>query len=105
MGDVDYPKFSVVILTPDCYAAIRRTMAALRAQTIFDQLEVVVVTPSRESLADDQDELRAFEYQIVEIGHLKSTAAARAQGIRRARGAVVALAEEQSFSAPDWAEK
>jgi hypothetical protein len=105
MAEPNSPKLSVVILTPDCYATIRRTMSLLRGQTIADDIEVIVVAPSRECLADDRGELAGFDHQVVEVGPFLSTTAARVAGIRRARSAVVALAEDHSFPAKNWAEQ
>jgi hypothetical protein len=98
------PKISVVVLTPDCYATIRQTMRCLCAQTICDDIEVVVVAPSKECLIDDRGELGMIKHQVVEVGPIKSTAAARATGVRRACAAVIAFAEDHSFPAADWAE-
>jgi hypothetical protein len=38
---------SVVLVTPDRYEAIRKTMEHLRAQTVSDQLEIVIVGPAK----------------------------------------------------------
>jgi hypothetical protein len=35
---------SVIILTPDCYETIRKTLGCLRAQTVCDELEMTVVS-------------------------------------------------------------
>jgi hypothetical protein len=43
MTDNGSPKMSVIILTPDCYETIRKTMGCLRAQTVRDQLEIIIV--------------------------------------------------------------
>ena len=37
------PEMSVVIVTPDGYETIRRTVEHLRAQTVKDRLELVIV--------------------------------------------------------------
>ena len=39
-------ELSVVIVTPDCYETIGKTMGYLRAQTARDRLEIVIVAPS-----------------------------------------------------------
>ncbi len=95
---------SVVIVTPDCYASIRRTVQYLRAQTARERLEVVIVAPSAESLAAAESDLREFPHRrIVAVGSVTSTARARAAGIRAATAPVVALAEDHAFPAPGWA--
>jgi hypothetical protein len=97
-------KLSAIILTPDCFDTIHRTVAALRAQTVFDDIEFVIVAPSRACLDDGKDELAKLDHQVVEVGPFRSTAAARAAGVRRARGDIVVFAEDHCFPAPDWAE-
>ena len=44
------PEMSVIVLTPDSYAAIRRLMAHLAAQPARDRLEIVLVAPQLDSL-------------------------------------------------------
>lgn len=99
------PKMSVVLLTPEDYETIRRTICHLRAQTVRDCLEIVIVAPSAAALGLNLAELKDFlRVKVVEVGPLQSTAAARAAGIRRASAPVVALGEDHSFPAPYWAE-
>jgi len=50
MTDNVSPKKSVIILTPDCYETIRKTIGCLRAQTMRDQLEIIVVASSASGL-------------------------------------------------------
>ncbi len=99
------PEMSVVIITPDRFDTIRRTIAHLRAQSVRDQLEVVIVAPSAEELEADDLELAPFHaVQVVEVGHLGSVGEANAAGVRRARAPVVAFVEEHSYPHPGWAE-
>ena len=96
---------SVVVVTPDAYATVAKTIRHLRAQNISTQLELVVVAPSAERLGLDESALQSFRgYKIVEVGHMRSTARARAAGVRAASAPVVALAEDHAFPAPGWAE-
>jgi hypothetical protein len=98
------PAISVVIVTPDRFDSIRTTVRHLRAQSARDRLELVVVAPSAEHVADAEPELRDFPYcRVVEVGPITSTAHARAAGIRAASAPLVALAEDHSFPAPGWA--
>ncbi len=95
----------MIIITPDCFATIRRTTEHLRAQSVRDQLEVVIVAPSAEKLEADDLELAPFHsVQVVEAGHLGSVGEANAAGVRRARSPVVAFVEEHSYPQPGWAE-
>ena len=103
--DRSSPEMSVVIITPDRFAAIRRAITHLRAQSVRDQLEVVIVAPSAEELEADDLELAPFHsVQVVEVGHLGSVGEANAMGVRRARAPLVAFVEEHSYPQPGWAE-
>ena len=99
------PEMSVIIITPDCFATIRRTIEHLRAQSVRDQLEVVIVAPSAENLEIDEQALAPFcGSQVVEVGGLGSVGEANAAGVRRARAPIVAFVEEHSYPEPGWAE-
>ena len=102
------PALSVVIVASDAFEALRRTVEHLRAQTVRDRLEVVIVAQSDAVLGlseRDKEALEAFfSYQVVEVGAIPSIDRARAPGIRRAQAPVVALVEDHAYPAPDWAE-
>ncbi len=98
------PQLAVIVITPDNYQTVRQTMRHLRAQTAREQLEIVLVCPSRAQLAPDEETLRQFQgHRIVEFDVACSTAAARSAGVRAATAPVVAFAEEHSFPQPGWA--
>jgi GT2 family glycosyltransferase len=95
----------VILATPDSYETIRRTVASLRAQTIRDRLELVIVAPSSAGLGLVPSDLTGFAgYRVVEVGAVHSIARANAAGVRSASAVVVALAEDHSFPDPRWAE-
>jgi hypothetical protein len=95
---------SVVILTPDRYDTIRLTMRHLQAQTVRDQLEIVVVAPAIERLEPEAADLAGFrKVELVETPASWTSGQARAAGVRRASAAVVAFTEEHSFPEPGWA--
>jgi glycosyltransferase involved in cell wall biosynthesis len=99
------PLMSVVVVTPDAYATVRKSIRHLRAQKLRGRLEVVLVAPSAEGLQLDASEMRDFfDYKIVEVGPVGSTARARAAGVRAASAPVVALVEDHAYPAPGWAE-
>lgn len=101
----DVPLLSVVVVTPDRVATVRKTLRHLRSQSICERMEVLIVAPSAEGLGLDESELREFHsYRVVEVGHMRSTARARAAGVRAAKADVVALVEDHAFPAPGWAE-
>lgn len=99
------PAMSVVVITPDRYATIRKTIKHLRAQKVSGSLEILIVAPSASKLDLDEAEMRSFHsYNIVEVGHMSSTARARAKGARQTSARIVAFAEDHAFPAPGWAE-
>ena len=105
MNDGCAAQMSVVLVTPDRYDAIRKTMEHLRAQTVVDQLEIVIVAPSAANFNFDAADLTAFgRVRVVEVGEIKSTGRAIAAGVRGASAPVVTCAEEHAYPAPGWAE-
>jgi hypothetical protein len=97
-------QLSVVIVTPDGYPTIRKTIRHLRAQTVLDALELVIVAPSRADIEEYEPELRCFpRVRIVEIGALRTTGSARAAGIRAATAPLVVLSEDHCYPEPGWA--
>ena len=91
------PELSVVIVTPDCYETIRKTMGHLRAQTARDRLEIVMVAPSTRQLGLRDRELLDFSrVSVAEVGEIDSIARAYAAGIRQA----TAPASSSTRSAP-----
>ena len=99
------PQMSVVLVTPDRYDTIRKTIKHLQAQTALDKLEIVIVTPSAATLNVASADLTPFsQVRVVEVGEIKSTGRAIAAGVREASAPVVAYAEEHSYPAPGWAQ-
>jgi hypothetical protein len=99
------PEMSVVVVTPDNFETVRKTVRHLRAQNVSGKMEVVLVAPSAGGLGLDEEALDGFlRHRVVEVGPVTSTARARAAGVRAARAEVVALVEDHAFPAPGWAE-
>ena len=99
------PAMSVIVISPDSYSTVRKTIRRLRAQSVSHQLEIVLVVPSAQAANIDRAELESFSgIQIVEIGDMTSTARARAAGVQRATALVVAFVEDHAFPAKGWAE-
>ncbi len=97
--------FSVIILTPDRFATIGKTLRHLGTQNVAPQIEIVIVAPSTRDLVLDESALRDFHsYLVVETGPMVSTARARAAGVRAASAPIVAFAEDHSYPEPGWAE-
>ena len=98
------PALSVVLATPDTYDTIRFTMRFLRAQTVREQMEVLIVGPTEDAIRAPEDDLAGFwGHQFVVAGPVSSIARVNAAGVRRARAPLVALAEDHCFPEPTWA--
>jgi hypothetical protein len=100
------PLLSAIVITRDTYEAVRTTVRHLRAQSLHDRMEVVLIAPSRATLQADDEELGAFHsVRIVEMGEaVRSEAAGYAAGIRHAAAPVVVFTEDHCFPATGWAE-
>jgi hypothetical protein len=102
----EQPLMSVVIVTPDEFHTIRKTIMHLQAQTVRDKLEIVIAAPTLAGLQWDNSMMQGFaRTTVVEAGPIASIGAANALGIRRCTAPIVALAEDHCFPDPDWAER
>ena len=69
MSSAPPPLLTIITVTPDGYENVRRTIDHLKVQTVRDRIELIVVAPSRDSLAGAHPELADFpHHQIVEVG-------------------------------------
>lgn len=94
---------SVVLIT-DHFHTIRRVVGLLRDQTVHDQIEVVMVVPSRQAAEVDAAALEGFAgVRVVEVGAIHPMSGARAAGVRNATAPVVFLGETHSFPHPEFA--
>ena len=99
------PLLSVIVITPDSYATVRRTVGYLKQQTIRDRMELVFVAPASDTFKPDPEDVGCFaSYQTVEHGPVFSSSAARAAGTRAARSPLVVMAEDHCYAEPEWAE-
>ena len=102
----DQPLMSVVIVTPDEFRTIQKTISHLQSQTVRENLEIIVVAPSLAGLRMDDGAMQGFaRTTVVEAGQIISIGRANARGVRRAAAPIVALAEDHCFPDPDWAER
>lgn len=103
-GQAMLPAMSVVLVTPDRYESLRMTVKALRAQTVRDQLELIIVAPSAAKVDLETVELEGFfGFRVVEADANKSIPAAKAAGMRAASAPVVVLGEDHSYPDQHWA--
>lgn len=98
------PRLSYVVVT-DTYDTIRGVVDHVRRQSVCDQIEFVLVAPSKEvasPLLQHRDEFASV--QIVEYPS-DSLAPARAAGIRAATAPVVFVGETHSYPQPQMVER
>lgn len=95
------PAMSVILVT-DEFKSIRRPLSHLAAQTIRDQLEILVITASDEPFPIDPSQFACVK--IIRVESIKSMPAERARGLREACAPIVAFVETHSFPASEWAE-
>ena len=104
MDNGDAPAMSVVIVA-DRYGTIRQTIRHLRAQTVRDQLEIVIVTQSADVLGLERAETTDFcHVRVLEIPAILPLALATSAGIRQASAPVIVLAESHAYPGPGWAQ-
>lgn len=98
------PALSSILITPDDRSAIATTIGHLRAQTIAEQIELVIVAPRAERVLIPPEETNAFHrVRVVEAPALESLSVARAAGVAAATAPIVAFNEDHSFPEPGWA--
>ncbi|MBC8138592.1 MAG: Gfo/Idh/MocA family oxidoreductase [Fibrella sp.] len=99
------PQLSVVLVSPDDYATVRRTILYLQRQTVADTLEVVVVLPQRKGAGIVAEDFEPFAtWQVIETGPISALAPAKVKAIHAARAPYIVEAEDHAFPEPEWAE-
>ena len=97
------PEMSAILVTPDTYETIRRTVAALAAQTGAERLELVVVAPPSTPIDPHEPDLRSLaRVTVVRDADLASSSSAKAAGIRAAAAPIVVLMEDHAFPTAGW---
>ena len=95
---------SVVLISPDNYQTVARTVNILRGQSAADQLELVIVAPALQQFDMPESGRHGFAaVRVLEIGNVRRFAAAQAAGVRAATAPVVVFAEDHAFPEPGWA--
>lgn len=101
----DAPELTVVLVTADGYATLRRTVRHLREQTGRERIELLLVGPTEASFADlEPDTLSDFaNWRLLAAGPIHEVERALAIGVFAARAPVVALLENHVYPEPGWA--
>ena len=99
------PALSVVLITPDSFETIRRTVKCLTRQTVRERIELVIVEPEAARIDVDEELVAPLAgVRVVPMASLTPTGPGRAAGIRAASAPVVAFGEEHCFPSATWAE-
>ncbi len=105
----DVPAMSAVLVAATKFADVARTEAAMRKQTIVGDIELIIVGPSLDALADAPADLDEAGYKRVlrvsADGPIDNVDTAAAHGIRVATAPVLGLNEDHAYPEPEWAEK
>ncbi len=99
------PQLSVILVTPDSYTTIRKTVTCLRKQTARDKLELIIVCTSSENLNINETELEdLLTFKIIEVGEILSRGHTNAAGVYNATAPVVVFGEDHCYPHKTWAE-
>ncbi|HEX5228434.1 MAG TPA: Gfo/Idh/MocA family oxidoreductase, partial [Bryobacteraceae bacterium] len=96
---------SVVLVTGDTYARLRKTISHLARQTARASIEIVIVSPGPLADVVDADFSCFAAVRFIETGPFPDTGSARAAGACACSASVIAFGEDHCFPEPDWAER
>jgi hypothetical protein len=90
----------------DGYESIRVVIDRLLCQTVREQLELVLVVPSRLGLGPAPADVAEFAgLQVVEVGFPLSLGEGRAAGVRAASASLVFIGETHTYPHPRFAQR
>jgi GT2 family glycosyltransferase len=99
------PVLSVVLVAYSGTTDIFRIIESLSSMKRAADIELILVTQSRERLSIDLSVGASLSgVQILELPDMKSIGQAKAAGVRAAQSPLVAFTEDHSFPEPCWAE-
>ena len=99
------PSLSVVLVTAGSFGTVRKIVRCLQAQTICDQIELLIAVRSGAAFCAEPDVLSGFKrHEIIEIGEPVRVAVAKTTAVGRATAPVIAFTEDHCFPEPGWAE-
>jgi GT2 family glycosyltransferase len=103
--DAAFPKVTIIVVTHRNRALCEACLGAVTRNTPWPGLEVFVVdNGSRDGTARMLEELRARDHRVQVISNDDNFGFARAtnQGLRRARGEIVVLLNDDAIVGPGW---
>ena len=98
------PAMSVVLVTATRLDDVCLTLQALAAQTVRDQLELILVSPGDEILPHARWLTGFHSVSLVRVPSVASRGSGAAPAVRSARAEIIALMENHVLPEPDWAE-
>lgn len=99
------PALSVLLLAPVDFLHIQKTVRHLRAQTRAAEIELLIGTPTQDSIVCDPAEWQGFHsVQIVPVGEIAVTSLPKWQLVKMSHAPIIAFAEDHAFPAPNWAD-
>lgn len=100
------PLLSVVLVAPRDLVNLKRVVEALRAQEMAASMELVLVVPEDEVVANaDPQSFAGFAgVRTVAAGPIHDVDRAAVSGVRAAGAPIVAIIEDHAYPAPGWAE-
>jgi hypothetical protein len=102
---VSEPTLSAILVTLDDWTNMRNTLQALRRQTIREQIELVLLGPSPNSLAAPDSELAGFAaIRKASEPAIRTLGEAYAIGVRAATAPLVVFTEDHCYPEASWAE-
>lgn len=106
-GSVDttpVPLLSAILPAPAGTAILERVIAALGAQCLAGQLELIIVAARPDQVVPAEWCTPFCAVRVVERRHWTTMTDARVAGVWQARAPIVVLCEDHSFPSPGWAE-
>ncbi|MEO0963949.1 MAG: glycosyltransferase [Planctomycetota bacterium] len=98
------PALAAVLVTPDRPSNMARTLAALRAQTARDLLQLVLVGPSHDATDVPANELIGFADVVRVVNPVERMGSAQAAGTQAATAPLVMFTEDHCYPEPEHAQ-
>lgn len=99
------PALTAIVVIPDIFQSVARTVEKLYNQTVVSQIEIVFIHPPQVQGTIPLSALTNFHsIQTREMPSI-AFAPAMAEGVRHACAPIVAFTEDHAFPAPNWAER
>lgn len=101
----DLPKLAAMVIIPDEFETVRRTLSCLSEQAARADLEVVLVRVGCETSPVDEALLSRFHsWQVFDVPLDWTTSEAKSLAIQKAHAPIVVFTEDHAYPRPGWAE-